>query len=363
MSCISIHPWQRGPTELLEFVLERSGLTDDVDRRVSFLILDVGVETLFKTYLTLPKEVTQTPVSHEERRKFANGRFHDLIEGIRRAAPGRINELDLQHVNFYHDIRNRLYHQSSGLTVRQEDLEGYTGTAMGLLRQLLGVDLKRPTGPDSLAAPRKSLGDNGSLDMGAATRIREDMSQATNRLTRLARLFTERIGPRLIYPSTVERLEEIATGIDVATFPSKLQEFRNLLSANLDDPEMKSWLLDLVSDEYDIAGDSAEALANTQFIMELGNDPTSLYLFLICFFYLPVGDITRDVLWRSEDISFIDSDDYHILGIYTSARGLLSFALTGGSLSTLNAGMLERCREVLSKLNTTVTRMESLMTR
>ncbi len=60
MKPTNTHPWQSGPTELFKFALEHFRQPDEINRRISFLLFDIGVETLFKTSLTLPEEVTQT---------------------------------------------------------------------------------------------------------------------------------------------------------------------------------------------------------------------------------------------------------------------------------------------------------------
>jgi hypothetical protein len=347
------HPWQSGPTELFKFALENFRQPDEINRRISFLLFDIGMETLFKTYLSLPEKVTKTPLPYAERKKYANGQFHDLLKGIRLAAHTKINETDLNHVEFYHNIRNKLYHQGNGITVRQDHVNGYATTATTLLKQLLEVDLTNLIEVESLIKQEESL----NMDM--LINMRKEFVQGISRLRDLVRLFTEKIEPRLIYPSTVAKLNEIATGIDVATFPSKLEEFRTLIGNNLNDSEMKSWFLHFISD--DIYGGGPQVILNTQFIMGLGKDPISFYLFLIGFFYLPIDDVTKDSIDKSEDISFIDSDDYHVVGIYNVACSLVDFTLSEQYFERLNIGIIERSQEVLSKLNAIVNKMEGMM--
>ena len=72
------HPWQAGPTELIEFALDRMHKGSDFDRRLAFLILDVGVETLFKTFLTLPDSVMQFQIKRSDRFEAVAGNFHVL---------------------------------------------------------------------------------------------------------------------------------------------------------------------------------------------------------------------------------------------------------------------------------------------
>ncbi|MCK4558618.1 MAG: hypothetical protein KAV45_02470 [Calditrichia bacterium] len=353
MKPTNTHPWQSGPIELFKFALENLKNPNEINQRISFLLFDIGVETLFKTYLILPEEVTRTPLPYAERKKYANGNFHDLLKGIKLAANTKINETDLHHVKFYHNIRNNLYHQGNGITVRQDYVNGYATTATTLLKQLLEIDLT------NLIAIETSMNQENSLTKETLINIRKELVEGISRLRDLVRLFTEKIEPKLIYPSTVGKLNEIATGINVSTFPSKLEEFRTLIEKNLNDPEMKSWLLHFISE--DICCDGPQVILNTQFIMELGKDPISFYLFLIGFFYLPIDDVTKDSVEKSEDISFIDSDDYHVVGIYNVASSLVEFSLSDQNFDRLNMGVIERSQEVLLKLRDIVNRMEGML--
>lgn len=353
MKPTNTHPWQSGPIELFKFALENLKNQNEIDQRISFLLLDIGMETLFKTYLILPEEVTRTPLPYAERKKYANGNFHDLLKGIKLAANTKINETDLYHVNFYHNIRNNLYHQGNGVTVRQDYVNGYATTATTLLKQLLEIDLT------NLIEIETSMNQENSLTMGALSNIRKELVEGISRLRDLVRLFMERIEPKLIYPSTVGKLNEIATGINISTFPPKLEEFRTLIKKNLNDPEMKSWFLYFISD--DICCDGSQVILNTQFIMELGKDPISFYLFLIGFFYLPIGDVTKDSVDKSEDISFIDSDDYHVVGIYSTTCSLVDFALSEQYFDSLKIGIIKRAQEVLLKINAIVNKIEGMI--
>ena len=136
------HPWQVGPTELIEFALKRMHQGGDFDRRLAFLILDVGVETLFKTFLVLPDSVTGVKTGFSARSNAVQGGFHVLVQGVREALPDRAAKFDLAHAEYYHDIRNTLYHQGNTVaTVRDDQLRGYAELAVSLLHEYLGIDL------------------------------------------------------------------------------------------------------------------------------------------------------------------------------------------------------------------------------
>ena len=61
-------PWQTGPAELIGHALDHLHLDSDSDKRIAFLLLDVGVETLFNVYLMLPDAVTGAQTNYGERR-------------------------------------------------------------------------------------------------------------------------------------------------------------------------------------------------------------------------------------------------------------------------------------------------------
>ena len=136
------HPWQEGTTELIEFAFDRMHKGSDFDRRLAFLILDVGVETLFKTYLTLPDSVMQFQIKRGERFEAVSGNFHDLLRGIKNSNPQKASRFNFSYLEHYHNLRNTLYHQGNQVTaVPMTQLEGYARLAVELLREYLDVDL------------------------------------------------------------------------------------------------------------------------------------------------------------------------------------------------------------------------------
>jgi hypothetical protein len=152
------HPWQVGPTELIEFALERMHNGSDFDRRLSYLILDVGVETLFKTYLTLPDGVTQFQTKRSDRYAAVDGNFHELIQGVQNANPKKASAFNFAYVHHYHNLRNTLYHQGNQVTaVPMNQLEGYAKLAVNLLREYLDVNLSSKLKRSSIV---ESMGTN-----------------------------------------------------------------------------------------------------------------------------------------------------------------------------------------------------------
>jgi len=137
-------PWQIGPTELISFALERMYKGTDFDRRLAFLILDVGVETLLRTFLLLPHRVTDVRMPRQTLKNAASGNFHEMAKIVWEAASDRLRQADLYNLEFFHGVRNALYHQGNYvLAVGVEQLRGYSNLAVRLLEVLLKVNLSQ----------------------------------------------------------------------------------------------------------------------------------------------------------------------------------------------------------------------------
>jgi hypothetical protein len=136
------HPWQTGPIELLSYANKLTQEKNELDMRIAFLLLDVGVETLFKTYLLY--EVTDAEMSPTEKNKVLTGNFPELLIGVKKAAVGKIIDSDLEHVKFFHKLRNKLYHEGIGFTITSKNVFEYAELAKKLVKELLAVDLLEP---------------------------------------------------------------------------------------------------------------------------------------------------------------------------------------------------------------------------
>jgi hypothetical protein len=192
------HPWQNGPKELIEHALYHLHLHTDFDQRIAYLLLDVGVETIFKTFLTLPQDVTQSQGSYSKREEAATGNFHNLVNGVRDAAEARVTATNLSHIEFYHDLRNKLYHQGNGITIPTDKVQEYAKLAVELLRILLDVDLSNDLAKPAIEANR--LAEIQKL----RDRINEQknsISKALENLNLIIQETIEKIEPKLVLPS------------------------------------------------------------------------------------------------------------------------------------------------------------------
>ena len=89
MTSTNEHPWQSGPRELFQFAMNALNSSEEVNRRIAFLLVDVCVETTFRTFLGLPTRLSGSKVGHSDLRRYAAGNFHDLADGVGLAAAGK----------------------------------------------------------------------------------------------------------------------------------------------------------------------------------------------------------------------------------------------------------------------------------
>lgn len=223
MSTSADHPWQLFPSELIRYALDHLRRPSEFDQIVGFLLLDVGVETLLKVFLLLPEEVTKTNMSYHDRKKAAEGNFHELLKGVKKAAKTAgylLQGINLEHVEYFHGLRNKLYHAGNGITVQGDHAEQYKSIAMDLLDRLLGVDVK--------ASWQDQLHDQKELDK---LKKQVEHTEASLRkhmyaLEQDLRLAIERIEPAFVMPSFERKVEKWENG-HIYTDPS----FFNVIDA------------------------------------------------------------------------------------------------------------------------------------
>jgi len=352
MDSSSLHPWQRPALDLLQFALKTSKSMTSIDQLVSFLLLDVCVETTLRTYLSLPDGVVDSDLKYFDRRKYANGTFHCLADGVTASAKRLINQTELQHAKYYHSVRNQLYHQRSVMTVAPDDVKAYAVVAAALMSKLLNIDLSSVLG-EQLDTPA------ATIDQESFLLLKQEMPKDIARFRSLVEQIIEKIEPKLVYPSTISKLAYIATCTTATSFPQGLKELRELIQNSITDSDIRSWFLGLLSD--DVEYDDKQVLENSSFIMELGHDHISLYSLVIGLFFLPMDDVEKDSLYKSDDISFVDNDDYSIMGVYNASSGLLKHWLHQHKMLSSDLRLLERTLEIHKKLKLANQGLENLL--
>lgn len=151
-------PWQITASKLISFSKEIYKHKDDFSRQVSYLLLDVGVETMLKVYLLAPYK--ETKFEFNKRVDIVKGiikkdeivpdkdkvvtlvslekiNFHKLVETVIQVTDSLVKEEDLKSVEYFHGIRNKIYHDGDGVVPTQNNFDEYLKIAESLLPILL----------------------------------------------------------------------------------------------------------------------------------------------------------------------------------------------------------------------------------
>jgi hypothetical protein len=135
-------PWIEGPLELLKHGLEHLKLESAFDARIAMISIDNAIELMIKTYLGLPTRVTG--IKRLTRRRYAEicQSFPSLLDGFEEFAPDKLVGIELGDIEWFHQLRNQLYHEGNGITVEREKVEGYAALAKILFSNLFEIDVE-----------------------------------------------------------------------------------------------------------------------------------------------------------------------------------------------------------------------------
>jgi len=136
----NLPPWASGPAEILEHGLDLLSKDSDANRRLAMISIDNAVELIIKTYLGLPKRINGLKITRAEYQEFSES-FPKLLDAIEKYGASKLGSLDLGEIEWYHRLRNQLYHQGNGLTVERTKVEIYGQLAVALFENLFDTQL------------------------------------------------------------------------------------------------------------------------------------------------------------------------------------------------------------------------------
>lgn len=134
-------PWSEGPKELLQHAVGHLTLNGDFDRRIAMISIDNAVELMIKTFLGLPKRKAGTKRPARKQLDEASNSFPALLDLLDEFAGDRLTGVSLDEIEWYHRIRNQLYHAGNGITVDTARVQTYLSLAKTLFQNLFETDL------------------------------------------------------------------------------------------------------------------------------------------------------------------------------------------------------------------------------
>lgn len=133
-------PWASGTAEILEHGLRLLDDDTGTNRRLALIAIDNAVELSIKTYLSLPKRVTGFSVPRKRLEEISES-FPSLLDALEEFGSDKLDGIDLASIEWYHRLRNQLYHQGYGLSVEREKVEIYAELANSLFKNLFGTSV------------------------------------------------------------------------------------------------------------------------------------------------------------------------------------------------------------------------------
>ncbi len=135
-------PWSEGPKELLQHAVDHISQDGDFDRRIAMISIDNAVELMIKTYLGLPKRKEKNGKPSRKQLEEASNSFPSLLDLLEEFAAGKLTGVSLDEIEWYHRIRNQLYHSGNGITVEIARVQTYLSLAKTLFQNLFATELE-----------------------------------------------------------------------------------------------------------------------------------------------------------------------------------------------------------------------------
>lgn len=141
-------PWASGASEILEHALRLLDDDTGTNRRLALIAIDNAVELSIKTYLSLPRRVTGLSIPRKRLEEISET-FPSLLDALEEFGSDKLDGVDLASIEWYHRLRNQLYHQGYGLSVEREKVEVYAELAISLFKNLFGASVVVEKGEDT----------------------------------------------------------------------------------------------------------------------------------------------------------------------------------------------------------------------
>jgi len=133
--------WVNGSLELLNHAKSHLKEGNEFDLRQAMISIDNAVELAIKTYLI--KNRRTLGIKRKELNN-ATKNFPPLIDSLEEHNLIDISVEDLDAVEYYHKIRNNLYHEGIGITIKKNVVEAYFTLAKDLIIRLFDIKVKEP---------------------------------------------------------------------------------------------------------------------------------------------------------------------------------------------------------------------------
>lgn len=223
-------PWTDGPRELIQHAADHLRIGGDFDRRIAMISVDNAVELIIKTYLGLPQRTRGIKGPSRRELETASESFPGLLDLLQTFAIKKITGLSLDDIEWYHRIRNQLYHSGNGITVEKEKVETYLQLAIGLFENLFGFLPPISEAPETQSRTGLFLQLWNTFDHGIRERLKQEKISMKS-----TREYLASIAPGAVdtWSSLYEFRAEMVHGLeppDTATMNANITKLKRLLA-------------------------------------------------------------------------------------------------------------------------------------
>jgi len=137
--------WASGSLELLHHAEAHMDEESAFDKRIAFISIDNSVEIAIRTFLSLPARHFNGAKPPRKEVESASNSFPGLLDLLVKYAANRLVGIDPMDIEFYHRLRNTLYHDGTGLAVDENHIFAYFTIAKLLLSKLFDIEYQSST--------------------------------------------------------------------------------------------------------------------------------------------------------------------------------------------------------------------------
>jgi hypothetical protein len=142
MEKMSLHPWARGPFELIHHANGHFENGNDFDRRIALIGFDNAIEVCVDVFVNLHPRLRNGYTINKDDKNNAIRNYHTKIEFLDNyiQAQGLDLEVPMEAIIWYHSLRNELYHSGNGMVPEHYVIEGARDAALVVFQALFNVD-------------------------------------------------------------------------------------------------------------------------------------------------------------------------------------------------------------------------------
>ncbi|MFO7797864.1 MAG: hypothetical protein ACQERB_05690 [Promethearchaeati archaeon] len=234
---ITSETWIEGFSELLRHASDHFKKGEDFDLRIALISIDNAIEIALKTYLMINRRSLGI-----NRKEFKNAKrsFPVLLDVLLRYSPKNIPESDLDAIEFYHNLRNSLYHEPIGIIPKKEVVPIYLELAKNIIKELFGIKDEKILGEIEMNEKEEQI----KLFLDIWNEIRTNLRNFT---------LTESLIPKINKPYTILKIiplleENKKISSEFAEKILKFYQIRNYLvhgKRDVNSDQLNEWIEEL----------------------------------------------------------------------------------------------------------------------